>query len=90
VSNAYGQNMGTTYDYAEAYQIAESAEDRGACDEINTITNSYAQPNYCQIEPSAENNQYYDVVNSEGQVLSASLDYQDALNLQQNDAACYQ
>ena len=92
VTNAYGQNIGSSYDYSVATQIAQNAEVTHQCSYINTVTNNYAQPNYCQIEPGANafGQSFYRVVANNGAILDNTADYQSALSLMQSDARCYQ
>ncbi len=90
VTNAFGQNIGSTYDYTEAYQIAENAQNRGQCNFITTYTNPYTQPNYCQLVPvNGQDSGLYEVQTLDGNVITGTEDYDDAVNVIQSDSRCY-
>lgn len=92
VTNAYGQTLTTTYDYSQAYQVAQNAEYSNQCSSINTVTNNYQQPNYCQIMPGGNSygQIFYRVIDNQGRILRDSCSYQDASNEVQSNAQCYQ
>jgi hypothetical protein len=92
ISNAYGQNIGSTYDYSQATQIAQNAVYARQCSYVNTVTNNYSAPNYCQIEPGANayGQSYYNVVAGNGAILASTTDYNQALSDVQTNVQCYQ
>jgi hypothetical protein len=91
ITNAYGQNIGSSYDYAEATQFAENGVNSRQCSFVSNVTNNYQAPNYCQIQPSANAyGQVYNVVTSGGAILDSTANYQQALNDVQDDVQCYQ
>jgi hypothetical protein len=91
ISNAYGQNIGSTYDYAQAMQIAENGVNSRQCSYVNNVTNNYQAPNECQIQLSSNAyGQTYVVITDEGAILDNTTNYQQALNDVQDDVQCYQ
>jgi len=90
VTNAFGQNIGTTYDYSEAYQFAQNAENTGQCNFITSYTNPYTQPNFCQLVPVNGNSGLFEVQTENGEVISGVEDYDSALSASQSDARCYE
>jgi hypothetical protein len=92
VTNAYGQLIGTSYDYYQALQIAQNAQNTGSCNYINNQTNNRQNPNFCQIMPggNAYGQSFYRVIDRSGRILRDSCNYQDAQYTVQTDARCFQ
>ncbi len=92
VTNAYGQMIGSTFDYYQAYQIAQSAQNTGSCSYINNQTNNRQNQNFCQIMPggNAYGQSFYRVIDRNGRILRDSCNYQDAQYTVQTDSRCFQ
>jgi hypothetical protein len=86
VTNAYGQNIGTTYDYSQATLIAQNALNARQCSYVTTITNNNTMPNFCQIIPVGNT---YRVIDNHGMILVDACDYNQAQNQVQSDSRCY-
>ena len=92
VTNAYGQNIGSSFDYYQAQQIAQNAQRMGSCSYVTNLNNSFPGQNGCQIMPggNAYGASFYRVIDRAGRIINNSCSYQEALQAVQTDARCYQ
>jgi hypothetical protein len=91
VRDGYSREIARTSQYAEALRVAQQAEYQRSCHGIRDLVRNPYRQNHCQIMNgrSGRGQQLFRVVDRFGRIIVTTVNYQEALRLQQNDQRCF-